>query len=419
MLWSKPWRTEATFAPGICPIRDDLAKRTLARHAYLDAEMLYKNALENVPDADDQAQIAASRGRGLMRFRLGRHEDASKDLQVALERARKVGAKIPQVDLLLDQVALAEGEVLPPAVEARLFMARGRSLYRADQLIPGTEWLQKAIAVGEPLGDDGYEAFSQSLMMVCFALTNLGKLDEAIATSQKIIRVAEEHNDALLLAGVLQNRGFLYFMLGRAEDLIADFRRCIQITREYGFAMFESLTTKDLGEVMFYLGRAEDSEPLAQRAAELYAMTQGDKSPRVAYSEVLLARVKAYRGDVEGARATVERITKMQAEIQAEGLDSALPADGKAQLDGVSLWLSGASDAEFDALIAHARAFPLQPQDVIEIMEFKALSALRTGRRADGVRLLEEAYADADKNAKIVTDRLRRQLDQAQALAAS
>ncbi len=417
----------------------DLAKRTLARHAYLDAELLYKNALENVPDADDEAQIAASRGRGLMRFRLGRHEDASKDLQVALERARKVGAKIPQVDLLLDQaivhdwanewkqsavisgeaVTLAEGEALPPAVEARLFMARGRSLYRADQLIPGTEWLQKAIAVAEPLGDDGYEAFSQSLMMVCFALTNLGKLDDAIATSQKIIRVAEEHNDALLLAGVLQNRGLLYFMLGRAEDLIADFRRCIQITREYGFAMFESLATKDLGEVMFYLGRADDSEPLAQRAAELYAMTQGDKSPRVAYSEVLLARAKAYRGDVDGARATVERITKKQAEIQAEGLDSALPADGKAQLDGVSLWLRAASDEEFDALIAHARAFPLQPQDVIEIMEFKALSALRTGRRADGIRLLEEAYADADKNAKIVTDRLRRQLDQAQTLAAS
>jgi len=212
---------------------------------------------------------------------------------------------------------------------------------------------------------------------------------------------------------------YAFLMLGRAEDLITDFRRCIQITREYGFAMFESLATKDLGEVMFYLGRADDSEPLAQRAAELYAMTQGDKSPRVAYSEVLLARAKAYRGDVDGARATVERITKKQAEIQAEGLDSALPADGKAQLDGVSLWLRGASDEEFDALIAHARACPLQPQDVIEIMEFKALSALRTGRRADGIRQLEEAYADADKNAKIVTDRLRRQLDQAQTLAAS
>ena len=29
MLWRKPWRTEATFAQGICLLRDDLAKRTL------------------------------------------------------------------------------------------------------------------------------------------------------------------------------------------------------------------------------------------------------------------------------------------------------------------------------------------------------------------------------------------------------
>ncbi len=416
----------------------DLAKRTLARHAYLDAELLYKNALENVPDADDEAQIAASRGRGLMRFRLGRHEDASKDLDVALERARKVGAKIPQVDLLLDQaivldwasqwqrsavvsdeaVALAKDEALPPAVQARLYMAQGRSLYRADKMIPAGEWLQKAVEVAEPLGDDGYEAFSQSLMMLCYVLTSQGKLDEGVAISEKIIRVAEEHNDALLLAGALQNRGLLFFMLDRADDLVRDFRRCIQITREFGFALFESMATKDLGELMFYFGRPDEAEPLAQRAAELYAMTQGDRSPRVAYSQVLLARAKAYRGDVDGARDTVESIKKKQAEIEAGGaLDATLPADGKVLLDGVSLWLRGAADEEFDALIAHARAVPLQPPDVIELMEFKALSALRVGRHADGVRLLEEAYADAEKNAKIVTGRLRRQLEQVMALA--
>jgi hypothetical protein len=52
-------------------------------------------------------------------------------------------------------------------------------------------------------------------------------------------------------------------------------------------------------------------------------------------------------------------------------------------------------------------------------MEFKALSAVRTGRRADGIRMIEEAYAEADKSAKVVMPRLRRQLAHVTALAAS
>jgi tetratricopeptide (TPR) repeat protein len=377
-----------------------------------------------------------------MRFRLGRYDDATKDIEVALERARKVGAKLAQLELLLDQgilydwldqwqrsaviteeaVAMAKDEALPPAVEARLLMARGRTFQRAGNLAPAVALFQQTLAVAEPLGDDGYEALSQSLNMLTFAFSNLGTFDEAMAASERQIAVAEEHNDSLMLGQALLQRGLLSFMLGKAEALVMDYRRCIQITRELGFAMLEGIATKDLGEVLFYLGRPDDAEPLAQRAAEVYSATHGEKSPRVTYAEVLLARVKAYRGDVEGARETLERITRKQAELQAEGKpDSALPADGKAQLDGVELWLNSAPDAEFDALIAHARAVNLQAPDIIEIMEWKALSALRVGRRADGVRMLEDAYAEAEKTAKIVTDRLRRRIDQAQtgALAAS
>jgi hypothetical protein len=56
---------------------------------------------------------------------------------------------------------------------------------------------------------------------------------------------------------------------------------------------------------------------------------------------------------------------------------------------------------------------------VIEFIEFKGLSALRTGRQADGLRFLEQAYADAQKNAPVILDRLRRAIDRASARAAS
>jgi tetratricopeptide (TPR) repeat protein len=417
----------------------DLAKRTLARHDYLDAELLYKNAIENLPDADDDAQIAAVRGRGLMRYRLGRHEDAGKDFDVALVRARKVGARLAEIELLLDQgivldylmhyqtctvltaqaEELAKTESLPPRVTARLYMGMGRSHLRGDRPEPGCEMLKRAIEVAEPLGDDGYEAVSQSLMMIMPMLTALGKFDEALAVSERIAKYCAEHNDPWTLAGNLTNRGLLYFLLGRAEDLVSDYRVAIQIAREYGYTMVEALATKDLGEVLCYLGRPDEADPLARRAAEVYTMVQGEKSPRVAYSLVMLARTQAYRGDIEGARATLEILERTQAEIRTmpNPDEAKLPADGQAQLDGVSLWFRGASDEEFDALVTRAKAVPLQAADVIEIMEFKALSALRGGRRADGIRLLEEAYAEADKEAKIVCPRLRRQLDNVTALA--
>jgi hypothetical protein len=114
----------------------------------------------------------------------------------------------------------------------------------------------------------------------------------------------------------------------------------------------------------------------------------------------------------------VERLQARQRHFKEKGMTEAeLPKDGRIQLEAVSMWLRSAPDPEFDALLAEARALPLQPPDIIEIMEFKALSALRAGRRADGLRLLDEALADAEKTAQVLINRLRRQRANVTALA--
>jgi tetratricopeptide (TPR) repeat protein len=419
----------------------DLAKRSLSRHAYLEAESLYKNAIENIPDSDDGSQIAAARGRAHMRYRLGRHEDASKDFEVALARARKVDARLSQIEILLDEgivldylyqfqhsanvtaqaEELAKGETLPQSVTARLYMGIGRTHMRADRAAASAEMLWRAVETAEPLGDDGYEAHSESLLMLMVVLSALGKFDDVLKVSDRIMSLATERNDPLTLVGAHCNRAVTFFMLGRTDELIADYRSVIQMAREYGYPMVEARSVKDLGEVCCYLGQPEEAEPLARRAAELFGMVHGEKSPLVAYCHVMLARSQAYRGDVAGAGDTLAMIEKRQAEIRANPNpdDAALPADGQAQLDGVSLWFRGAPDEEFDALVARARAVPLQVADVIEIMEFKALSALRAGRRAEGLRFLDEACAMAEKEAQVVLPRLRRQLETVTARAAS
>ena len=51
----------------------DLAERMRARHAYVPAERHYSRALEQPGDAEDPRRFSAYRGRGLMRYRIGRH----------------------------------------------------------------------------------------------------------------------------------------------------------------------------------------------------------------------------------------------------------------------------------------------------------------------------------------------------------
>src|SRR5207237_9187158 len=111
----------------------DLAARAGARHGYLDAELLYKNALENLPEEERLPRIAATQGRAQMRYRLGRNEDAVKDFDAALELARQVGSRSSQISALLDvgivldmlhewpraQAATEEAEALIAADEAR------------------------------------------------------------------------------------------------------------------------------------------------------------------------------------------------------------------------------------------------------------------------------------------------------------
>ena len=80
-------------------------------------------------------------------------------------------------------------------------------------------------------------------------------------------------------------------------------------------------------------------------------------------------------------------------------------------LEMVGSALRAAPDAEFDELVRRGRQRIMQPMDIVEIMEWKALSALRGGRRADGLRFLEEALANADHSARLMSVRIRSQLE--------
>ena len=119
----------------------------------------------------------------------------------------------------------------------------------------------------------------------------------------------------------------------------------------------------------------------------------------------------AYKGDLDEARQIVQRVLAGQADAKANGRADAMLVDGEQVLvDAVDFFLRGVADAEFDRLTARGRELQLQPQDIVEIMEWKGLSALRAGRRDDGIRFLDQALAEADKTTKVAADRLRLQI---------
>jgi tetratricopeptide (TPR) repeat protein len=418
----------------------DLANRALARHAYLDAELLFRNASENLPDGDDAGHIAAAKGRGLMRFRLGRHEGALKDLDTALERARKTDARRAQIEILLDvgvvvdwmmdvarsaavvdeAEALAAGEPTPPELEARLLMGRGRTLVRQEKTRDAVAVFRNVVDLAGRLDAKGYETYAQSLAMLAWCQAIIGSYEESEDAFTRCISVTEEHGDVIGLSAALVNRCTLSFFTNNVDRVLADYKRAIQIAREHGLPMLECLTVKDLGEIYLLIGRPEEAEPLAQRCIELNVQTFGEGVSRVFNAQLLLARLKWYGGDIEGARELATHITQGQAEAEVAGRsDSLLTPEERIMLEMVSTALRSAPDADFDALVEKGRRQTMQPMDIVEIMEWKALSALRGGRASDGVRFLEEALADADRNARLMLSRIRRQLAQVSARAAS
>jgi len=419
----------------------DLAARARARHAYLDAELLYKNAIENLP-ADDQArQIAAAQGRADMRYRMGRHQDALADYAAALERARAAGAQAAQVDILLDEgvcldmmrdwpraeavteeagaLIASHPELATPVVNARLLMSRGRSLHRLDKQPEALETFKKAIEVSAPLGEEAYVPYTQSLSLGGYIASMLGNFDEAEAAFARVVTVFEEHGDMWGLGAALINRATLSFLQGKIDRLLADYERNIQLSRQMGMALFETLCTRDLGEVYLALGQTAQAEPYIRRALQMYVLEFGELGARTVNCEVQLARCKWYAGDVPAAAELFAKVAAKQRDAEASGnSDAVLIASDKIYLDQVALALAGGSPAQYDALIARAKELSMAPQDVVELIEWKGISAVRSGRIDEGLTHLHEALAMAEQSAGLVADRIRNQIAMARAVMA-
>jgi serine/threonine protein kinase/predicted ATPase len=424
----------------------DLARRAERRHHYLEAEILYGNAVDNLSDGQLRAQVEAAQGRGLMRFRVGRLDDALKDLARAYAWARAAGDKIKEMELLLDQSMVLDwasdygrsAETTEQAAslydlelstggrsalfEARLAYAKGRALHRRERDAQAAPLFERSVSLTADLGPDAYETLMQASNLLGWSYAMTSRYDDAERTFRHNIALCEAAGDMFNLTVVLQNRGILSLLTKRVDRMLDDYRRMIDIARENGFGLAEMAAQKDIGEVYLMVGKLAKAEPEVRRAIEVGRAVAGARSRWALASTLLLARLLVFQDRLSEASALAREIRQRQAEARSEGLTECDFGPGDALMHRmVELACDGApqgGDADPDAgwrvLLEDAAKITQQPQDTVEMLEIWGLTALRAGRKSDAVSRLREALELSERSADVVAARVRDSLARAE-----
>ncbi|WP_437730107.1 protein kinase domain-containing protein [Sorangium sp. So ce1335] len=414
----------------------ELAERARARHAYVEAELYYSRALAQPVEERSARRRAARRGRGLMRYRLGRYHDALGDLDRARAMAVEEGDVTEQIEILLDEataldwmdeygrskerVEEAKARVagdLPPALAARLSMAVARSLLRESRAEEAALQFEAAAAQAEAVGDECYETLVVSLLLLGFIYPGLGRLDDAGAVVDRTIRMCESRGDLLHLGPAINSRALLRACLGDAEGMILDLCRLLTISRELGLGMLELVGEFNLGEYLYLMGHLETAMLHVERAVALERHLRGEESRPVV--ELLLARLLLYKGDERGAREIIEGIRARQAKVAAEGRGGIEMAPSEeVQWSMIDLATREASDEAWDELEERSARCSMG-QEQIEVIEARARACSRRGRHVEARAALERAIEVAGRIPNVMRERLERQRGEQRAGEAS
>jgi tetratricopeptide (TPR) repeat protein len=401
----------------------ELADRSAHTHAYLEAELAYTGALENLAGADDPRVAQAARGRGLMRFRVGRSDDALKDLRDARTRAKARGAVEDEVEILLDEATVLdwtddfpsseelvrEAERLTGAptglTAARLTMARARVHHRRLESEACVDLGVRAVQMADALGGAGYETMIIALLMVAVDCSNLGRLDEAEAFFERVLAAAQARGDMQHVCAGTSNRVFLWFARKDVDRLFADVAEVIRIAREIGSAFLEFNAIRNMAEVEYVIEALDKAGEHAQRALEVATQLWGSDSAALSVCELLLARVALCRGDRGEAARLVERI---RARL-ASGIPGVeLAASDQVMLSVVDLASRGATREEWGELLERASTTGLQPLEEVEVLEAAAMEAARAGRGEEARGLFERALGVCAIKPNLMSNRVER-----------
>lgn len=413
-----------------------MAEEALGKHEYLRAEQLFTRVLALLDDGERRRRMWARRWRGIMRYRLSRHEDAIADLAGARADAEALADVETEIDLLLDEAmaldwlgrfehaaqltAAAEqrlAEVTSPRLEARVLMSRGRAALRADALEQAVELMALAASRAEALGDECYETLVVAQLMLGGLYAWFHRLDEAETVFKRVIDLCRAHNDMLHLTAALGNRVHLWAARGNWHRMSADLEDHHVMAQALGNARLER--NAHYNAAMFYYWRG-DLESARQHVERGLAFDERSGGHVLRPEGLLLrARVELAAGNLEAARTITAQIDAQQSSAERQNQQEAMlrPSD---RLLWSMLQLSvndQVDQSAWEAVIERARVMSVV-YELVEIRDVQARTALRAGQVTEACAAWHAALALAQPSAAFMVERLQAALASASGAAA-
>lgn len=412
-----------------------LGQKLRHRHAYIDAEGMYSRAITLLPQELQAPRLAALRGRGVMRYRQARHEEALRDFRQAAELAQQLGDLRAHVEVLLDEATALDwtgdfwhakerseqaralaAPLNDPLITASLTMAGARVLFRQSDYAGACREYERAAAMATQLGDEAYEILIASLMLLAPLLVMLGRPDDSLAEYERAVALVTEHSDRSHHGVVLNNRQMLWQQRRDGQRALQDVQGSLELGREMGSVDMELTAYGNLGELSYQLDDLEAAHTNALRAYEMAKQVGGDTDPRLSSMLLLLGRVHLYRGQFTAARARMEEVRAIQERLKSNASDLIPCEESFARMLDIATRPS--TDAEWDALETFSREFGVQ-QDPVEVIEARALWAAREEKVADGITCMKRALALAATIPNLMEPRLKKALARLEAAASA
>jgi len=247
-----------------------------------------------------------------------------------------------------------------------------------------------------------------ALLLAGHVLPELGRAAEAEATLAEAIALATARGDLLHLGAALNNRRNLSVARGDLARARDDLGRALRIGRDLGMIGSEYVYRFNLGELEHQAGEPARAVPHVARAVELER--RHPEAATAPLARLLAARRAAHAGDLAAARALIEEV---QAASQAPGAALGRPSD-RVLVEMVRLAVDAAPEPAWRALRERSRRESLE-QEPIEVCEQHGLTALRAGRREEGIAALECALELAREIPSLAGPRLEAALALARA----
>ncbi|MCP3103526.1 serine/threonine-protein kinase [Myxococcus sp. K15C18031901] len=293
-----------------------LAESGRRAHRLLEAERHYTAALELAPREDEGRRLELLSGRGRLRYRLQRVEEALSDLRAARSLAERRGEDVLEADLLLEEATVLDwqddtegstalmeqalrkvGAPVPPELAARHALARARVFVRGEDIVGAVAPLEEAVAAARSARDDETQAIALAMLGAMLGWT--GRLEESARRFDEAIALCESTGDTLHLGAALNNRMVLHIQRRDIASARGDLERAVTLGRELGNVQIERTSAFNLALLLGYQGRAAEALPLARRAGVL---SQRFFPRSTAQDALLVARLCCELGELAETR---------------------------------------------------------------------------------------------------------------------